>query len=156
MSHFAGKVKMVAVLACAAVLFMMPWGCAMMGGGQQGTARSTEPAARTGPVPFYHDFTDVILPGELKVIDKESSIFRSPGFSTGILALEGRLDAGSLSTFFENNMAKDNWQLVSSFKYRPLMMLFEKGNRNCVIRINETPIKTNVEIWVATTMKENM
>jgi hypothetical protein len=60
----------------------------------------------------------------------------------------------SLSAFFENNMSKDNWQPVSSFKSPRTIMLFHKENRWCIINISEKEFSTHVEIWVAPTSNE--
>jgi hypothetical protein len=150
-----GKTKGIGLFAAAAVLVAAFWGCAAMRGkSAEGGAASGENPADIGPMPYYHDFIDVLIPAELKPIQKESFTFRSPGFSTGLLVLEGKVDAASLANFFENNMAKDNWQIVNAFKYRPVMLLFEKVNRNCVIRIDEASFKTRVEIWIASATVE--
>ncbi|MBW1822721.1 MAG: hypothetical protein JRI92_13440 [Deltaproteobacteria bacterium] len=67
--------------------------------------------------------------------------------------LKGRVEIGSLISFFEKNMAKDNWRLISSFKSSRTIMLFQKQNRWCVINITES-MSTRIEIWVAPTMSE--
>lgn len=100
-------------------------------------------------VPLYYDFQDVLVPGELKVDKKGSFVYRTSGFSAGVLVLTGRVELGSLIVFFENNMAKDNWRPLSSFKFPRAMMLFEKENRYCVISISEGGFNTHCNIWVA-------
>ncbi|MEE8540221.1 MAG: hypothetical protein V3S66_01065 [Desulfobacterales bacterium] len=106
--------------------------------------------------PLYYDFGDILLPRELKVDKKASFVFRTPGLSAGVLALKGRVEGGSLIAFFENNMAKDNWQPVSSFKSPRTMMLFKKENRWCVINITEKEFNTHVEVWVAPTIAQGV
>jgi hypothetical protein len=107
-----------------------------------------------GPTPLYYDFGDVLVPSELK-LDKEGSfVFRTPGFSAGVLSYKGRVEINSLIQFFDNNMTKDNWQLVSSFKSRRTIMLFHKENRWCVINITEESYNTYTEIWVSPTTTE--
>ena len=106
---------------------------------------------KTGPL--YYDFEDVLIPRELKVDQKSSFIYNTAGFSAGVLVLKGRVELGSLISFFEKNMAKDNWRLISSFKSSRTIMLFEKQNRWCVINITEG-ISTRTEIWIAPTMNE--
>jgi hypothetical protein len=71
-----------------------------------------------------------------------------------VLALKGRVDINSLITFFENNMAKDNWRAVSSFKSPRSMLLYQKENRWCVISITDKGYTTHVEIWVSPTIGE--
>ena len=107
-----------------------------------------------GPMPLYYDFGDVLVPSELEVNKDGSFVFRTPGFSAGVLSLKGRVEINSLIDFFDNNMAKDNWRLVSSFKSRRTIMLFHKENRWCVINITEKDFYTYVEIWVSPTTSE--
>jgi hypothetical protein len=106
------------------------------------------------PVSSYYDFGDVLIPKELKVDKKSSFVFRTPGLTAGVVSLEGRVEINSLISFFDNNMAKDNWRLVSSFKSPRTMMLFHKENRWCVINIFEKKFNTYVEVWVAPTVDE--
>jgi hypothetical protein len=88
-------------------------------------------------------------------VDRDTSfIYRTPGFSAGVLALKGRVEMNSLIAFFENNMAKDNWRAVSSFKSPRTVMLFHKDNRWCVISITEREFNTYAEVWVAPTITE--
>lgn len=121
---------------------------------ERSKARSHEASRqkdKTGPL--YYDFEDVLIPRELKVDQKSSFIYNTAGFSAGVLVLKGRVELGSLVTFFEKNMAKDNWRLVSSFKSSRTIMLFQKQSRWCVINITEG-ISTRTEIWVAPTLNE--
>lgn len=105
-------------------------------------------------VPSYYDFGDVLIPKELKMDKNSSFIYTSPGFSAGVLALNGRVEVSSLCSFFEENMAKDNWKLIVSFKSSRTIMLFQKENRWCVINITDGQFSTGVEIWVAPTLTE--
>jgi hypothetical protein len=102
--------------------------------------------------PLYYDFGDILIPRELKVVKDSSFVFRTPGLSAGVLALKGNVEVNSLITFFETNMAKDNWTPVSSFKSPRSMLLFQKENRWCVINITDESFSTYVEIWVAPTI----
>jgi len=108
-----------------------------------------------GQAPLYYDFEDVLLPKKMKLDKKSSFVFKTPGVSAGVLVLNGWIDANSLITFFENNMAKDNWNLLTSFKSRRTIMLFQKEARWCVINITDRDLGgTNVEIWVAPTLND--
>ena len=132
------------------VLLILLSGCA------SNKVRKDSPAASTtqkdkGPTPLYYDFGDVLVPSELKVNKDASFVFRTPGFSAGVLSLKGRVEINSLIDFFDANMAKDNWKLVSSFKSRRTIMLFNKENRWCVINITEEDFYTYTEIWVSPT-----
>ncbi len=128
-------------------------GCSMFNGGKTLATDPENPEIKKS-APLYHDFGDVLTPRELKVDREESFIYKTPGFSAGVLTLEGRVDRNSLIAFYENNMPKDNWRLVSSFKSPRTMMLYHKENRWCVINISENGLYNNtlVEVWVSPTM----
>lgn len=105
-----------------------------------------------GPSPMYYDFGDVLVPSELEINKEKSFVFRTPGLSAGVLSLKGRVEINSLITFFETNMAKDNWRPVSAFKSPRSVLLFQKENRWCVISVTEESFNTYVEIWVSPTI----
>ena len=123
--------------------------------------KSSEPSSSAsankdeGPVPLYYDFGDVLVPSELKIDKKSSFVFQTPGLSAGVLSLSGRVESSSLIAFFENNMAKDAWKKVSSFKSPRTILMYQKENRWCVINITDGNYSTDVEIWVAPTMSES-
>ena len=125
-------------------------GCTVSGPGQMSVLRNPG-LEDQGPVPLYLDFGDVLIPSDLNIKRKSSFLYRTPTSTAGVLVLSGRTDIGSLIPFFENNMVKDNWRIVSSFKSPRTIMLFHKENRWCIINISESEFKTVVEIWVAPT-----
>jgi hypothetical protein len=139
------------------VVFVVSIGCARLkkdsAGVEQTEAEVIEKTEE--PEPLYYDFGDVLVPIELKVDKKKSFVYHAPGFTAGILALSGRTELNSLIRFFENNMAKDNWHLVSSFKSPRTIMFFNKPNRSCIINITEKRLKTEVEIWVAPNLEDD-
>lgn len=108
-----------------------------------------------GPTPVYHHFTDVLIPGELTVVDEATMVVQTPGSASGILTLKGRVEKTSLVTFFNTNMAKDNWDAISMIKApASTMLLYRKNNRWCVITIREDSFTTFVEIGVASTISD--
>ncbi len=121
----------------------------------KGNSSSSEKQKDLGPIPFYHDFGDVLIPGELKVDNKSTFIYRTNDFSAGVLVLKGRVELKSLISFFENNMLKDNWKMVSSIKSQRTMLFFRKTNRSCVMILDERDFNTHVEIWVAPTIPDS-
>ena len=116
--------------------------------------KATAPTSSTSTaVPAkYYDFGDVLVPKELKVDKKSSFIYQAGGFSAGVLVLKGRIETSSLISFFETNMANDNWKIISSFKSEQTLLLFQKAQRWCVITITDGSYNTNVKIWVAPTL----
>jgi hypothetical protein len=116
---------------------------------EQATAPSVK--SSSGVPALYYDFGDVLVPKELKVDKKSSFIYQTEGFSAGVLVLNGRIETSSLISFFEKNMAQDNWHMLSSFKSERTMLLFQKAHRWCVMNITDERFSTYVEIWVAPT-----
>ena len=117
------------------------------------TATAPSAKSESGVPALYYDFGDVLVPKELKVDKKSSFIYQTEGFSAGVLVLKGRIETNSLISFFETNMIKDNWNMISSFKSERTMLLFQKVHRWCVINITDEAFNTYVEIWVAPTTK---
>jgi len=115
---------------------------------------SPPPPRAEKTAPAYHDFDDVLVPGEMKVERDESFIYQTAGLTVGILTLKGRVDQPSLIEFFEKNMPRDNWRLVSEFKWSRTMMLFQKQNRWCVVEISESTYYTYAKVWVAPTTSQ--
>jgi hypothetical protein len=143
-----------AAISALLLVFMISLGCARLKTSTK-SPEKPKPAASTQDktqAPLYFDFEDILVPSELKVDKKRSFVYHAPDFKAGVLALTGRVEIDSLIRFFENNMAKDNWRLVSFFKSLRTIMFFNKSNRSCVINITEKQFSTEVEIWVAPTM----
>jgi hypothetical protein len=139
------------------VVFAAFSGCASWKEWTESNAGPEEPEAEAvqgpqAPEPVYYDFDDVLVPAEIKVNDEKSFVYQAPDFKAGILSLSGRVEADSLITFFENNMAKDNWRLVSAFKSPRTILFFNKPNRTCIVNITEKKFRVEVEIWVAPTI----
>jgi hypothetical protein len=101
------------------------------------------------PSPVYYDFDDVLIPGELKPNRRISSVSQTETISTGVLSLSGKIEIEALFQFFKNNMAKDNWRSVSGLTGSRSLLLFEKGNRWCVIIMAGDGYGTRVDVWVA-------
>jgi hypothetical protein len=109
-----------------------------------------------GPAPVYYDFVDILIPAELSLVKKSSFVYSTPSFSAGVLVFEGYVQGESLVNFFTTNMPKDGWTLKSSFRYRRVILSFEKNERSCLVTVTEFPMKTRVEIWVAPQMAARM
>lgn len=134
-------------------LFFLCSGCAYMKTQKNKDAKvpTSSKQVKHGPAPFYYDFGDVLIPGELKVDKAESFIYKSSNYSAGVLVLNGRVNTVSLINFFENNMAKDNWETICSFKAEQTLLLFRKENRWCIISVCTAQFSTQAKIWVAPT-----
>ena len=132
------------------ILLLVGAGCAAMKKSQDTPEETEDKKSEVkGPVPIYYDFVDVLIPAELSLVKKNSFVYSTPSFSAGVLVFEGYVDGDSLVNFFTTNMAKDGWTLKSSFRYRRVILSFEKEERSCLVPVAEYPLKTRVEIWVA-------
>ena len=138
------------VLGLAIAMIFSSGGCSSL---TKKNNQATAPSAKSdsGVPARYYDFGDVLVPKELKVDKKSSFIYQTGVFSAGVLVLKGRIETSSLISFFENNMTKDNWHMISSFKSERTMLLFQKAHRWCVMAITDESFYTYVEIWVAPT-----
>ncbi len=148
-SHMTNLRFVTIILFGAIALFMT--GCATA---DSNTAGGTSEAAiqkDQGSTPLYREFGDVLIPSEMDPVPDSSFIYSTSGFTAGVLTIKGRVDTESLIAFFENNMAKDNWKMVSVFKSPKSIMMFRKETRWSVINIHEETFNTYAEIWVAPT-----
>ena len=101
----------------------------------------------------YYDFEDVLIPMELKVVQARTVVITTPGFISGIITLKGRVERRSLFNFFNNNMQKDNWAVISQIKSPgTTIMVFQKTSRTAVITIRDEQFNTLVEVGVAPTV----
>ena len=96
----------------------------------------------------YYDFDDILIPGELALDKKNSSVYTTGRLKAGMLVFEGRVEPASLASFFQNNMQKDGWNQLSSFKYRQYLFVFLKEDRVCTITITEKTFSTTAEVRV--------
>jgi len=105
-----------------------------------------------GSTSAYREFGDVLIPSEMEPVSDASFVYVTSGLAVGVLSVKGHVDTDSLISFFQNNMAKDNWKLISYFKSPKTLMLFRKETRWSAINITEGPYYAYAEIWVAPTV----
>lgn len=126
-------------------------GCGVLKPIENSASRDERFFDRGGPSPVYLDFDDVLIPGTLRINRAKSFIFKTENRSMGVLLLLGRDNPEVFRTFFQTNMAKDNWQSTGGFNGTRSLLLFEKENRQCIITMSPEPygVGTQVEIWMA-------
>ncbi len=118
--------------------------CSMTKSPREGAASSVESTRAS-----YFDFDDIIVPSEMKVDKKNSFVYTNSRIKTGVLTFTGRVEPDSLATFFQNNMPKDQWRLLSTVKFRDeTMLVFLKENRAAVLNIKEGWFSSKLEIRV--------
>jgi hypothetical protein len=138
-------------LVCTLAVFLLVGaGCSKSKKADDWSEGTDEKEAQvSGPAPIYYDFEDIQIPAELSLVKKKSFVYSTASFTAGVLVFEGRVTQDSLVNFFTTAMAKDGWELRSSFRYGRVILSFEKGERSCLIGIDESSFNTRVEVWVA-------
>lgn len=139
----------------SAVLMMLT-GCSTLsqdsfsplGGGSSGVGGGGYPAMGGTGNGLYYEFSDVLVPNDMRVDKNATFITRTPNFAAGVLSVKGKIEISSLITYFSNNMAKDGWALITSFKSPRTVLLFHKDTRWCVINIAERDFNTYADIAV--------
>ena len=111
--------------------------------GSGDTATTTESAS------FYYDFDDILIPREMELDIEESFIVETPNAKSGLMVFNGMVEIRSLTDFFINNMEKDNWSMRSAFRSNRTILVFEKGQRFCIMNITNERFNTLLEIWVS-------
>ncbi|MUM77612.1 hypothetical protein GKC30_08205 [Pseudodesulfovibrio sp. F-1] len=126
------KCKLLIVLALVFALSA----CATTGSG--GSDSSATTATQYQEPDYYYDFDDILIPKEIKYVENESYKLDNAKFRAAIMKFKGRVQVLELVQYFINNMAKDNWTLVSNNKAGKLSVLnFEKFNKSCVIQVDD-------------------
>ena len=112
---------------------------------------NTGPTGEEGPTPIVsiREFPDVPIPKELKLDAKESFVYMTPEFATGMLVYNGNVDYDSLVRFFDESLTRNGWIIQASLKYTRTLFFYQKENRLCLLTMQVTPLNVRVEIWVA-------
>ena len=137
------------------ILFLMVSvsGCMSTLGSKKGETQADKIKERKTTA-VYYDFEDILIPKDLKIVEDATVVVKTPGYTSGLLTLKGRVEKISLFNFFANNMIKDNWTMVSQIKSPvSIIMVFKKSSRWAVITIREQSIYTYVEAGVAPTLE---
>ncbi len=96
----------------------------------------------------YYDFEDIPVPKEMKLITDKSFLVEYANLKGGIMHFEGRVEPLSLFNFFYVGLQKNGWNLVGYFKYGPYILLMDKPDKECVVRIEDHGWNTKLEIWI--------
>ena len=118
-------------------------GCASTAPKEGGTA-SSETALRAS----FSGFEDVVIPSDISVNKKKSQVYSAGRVKVGLLTFEGRVEPDSLADFFQNNLPRGGWKLMTSLKDRDHTLIFLKDERVCVITISEGWFTTVCEVRV--------
>ncbi len=151
--------RLVVFVGMMAFLMVVFTGCSTLGiqgmsGGDTAASDSTDPGPKSRKTTaVYYDFEDVLIPMELSIVKEKTVVVSTPGFTSGIIALKGRVERRSLFNFFNHNMQKDNWNVITQIKSPgATIMVFQKTTRTAVITIRDEQFNTFVEVGVAPTV----
>ena len=134
----------VLVLGCA-------FGCSTLSRSQPDTAGGdilVTNATQGTKAPAYQ-FIDIDVPSEMKLQNDDSFIMQTPQVKAGALVYTGWVDPVSLSSFYLRTMPNAGWSPMSYFTYGHYLMVFQKPEKVCVIRIHKGRLSTRLEIWVS-------
>ena len=139
--------KRIASLAALVVLLLFAqWaltGCASTAPKEAGTA-SSETALRAS----FSGFEDVLIPSDISVDRKKSQVYSAGKVKVGLLTFKGRVQPDSLADFFQNNLPRNGWKLMTNMKDRDQTLIFLKDDRVCMITIAEDWWNTVCEVRV--------
>lgn len=124
-------------------------GCQFLG---QGEVMDEEEPVAPPPQPIvYLDFKDIQIPSGLELDRDSSFVYQSKAMVTGVLTFTSADSMPEIIGAFEENMGKDNWTLLSSFKYQKNILIYSKTGKICLVIANQPPGMNSVriEIWVA-------
>lgn len=153
MNRFMSRCLLLVVISAAFFTFS---GCmGLTSSGDTGEKAKGQKSKSRETTAVYYDFEDVLVPKELKIVEEYTMVVSTPGYTSGIMAFKGRVEKRSLFNFFNNNMMKDNWSVVTQIKSPgTTIMVFEKSARCSVITIKDKDFYTYVEVGVAPTVEK--
>lgn len=122
-------------------------GCALFQKGGTGSEGAAQPKQETLNQTFY-GFPDIPVPKELAYVPEKSFVYENPAMKAGVMFLNGNVEMQSLENYFKINMAKNGWRYVNSFRYRDVVLNYQKEDRTCNIKMSRGSFQTEVEIWV--------
>ncbi len=118
-------------------------GCASTAKKDQGTS-SSESSLRV----TFSEFEDVPIPSEISSNKRKTQLYSAGKGKVGLLTLEGRVEPDSLAFFFQINLPRSGWKLMTSLKDRDYVLVFVKDDRMCLITISEEWFTTICEVRV--------
>jgi hypothetical protein len=87
------------------------------------------------PILTSYRFEDIPLPPGMTLNRKESFLYETRATKAGLLIYEGKGEMEKLSSFFKQEMPKNEWRLVSNFELHNVMLTFIKEGWSSIIYI---------------------
>ena len=134
---FADKTKTRLLLGLAVMAVALAGGCAWFT-----DSRDDVPT----PIPF----TDVPLPPELSLDEKNTKVYQSSLGRVGIMRASGRIGKEELLVYYREAMAQNGWSKDSEFdNTEQHMLIFSKAPRSAAVTVKEGWVYSEVEINVS-------
>ncbi len=121
-------------------------GCAMFKGSKT-SEEAAQPRQEALNQAFY-GFPDIPVPKELTYVPENSFIYENPSMRAGVMFFNGNVEMQSLENYFKINMAKNGWRYINSFRYKDVVLNYQKEDKTCNIKMSRGTFQTEVEIWV--------
>jgi hypothetical protein len=96
----------------------------------------------------FYGFPDIPVPKELTYVPENSFIYENPSMRAGVMFFNGNVEMQSLENYFKINMAKNGWRYINSFRYKDVVLNYQKEDKTCNIKMSRGTFQTEVEIWV--------
>lgn len=80
-------------------------------------------------------FTDIPAPAGFRLLPAESYSFESAGVRVGFLKYQGKAAIEQLVSFYKEQMAMYNWNLLNIIEYGERMLNFDRENETCIINL---------------------
>ena len=78
------------------------------------------------PIPTSFRFEDIPIPPGMTLNWKESFVYETGTIKTGLVVYEGTGEMERLAAFFKEQMPKYQWNLMSNYELRTIMLTFVK------------------------------
>ncbi len=101
---------------------------------------------------YYAEFSDIPVPREMSADNGSTEISDHMGQKIGYMRFSGSIEIFSLQDAMAYNMHKQSWSPLSIFKSKNGVMVFEKGERVCIIAVSDSFPSNVMRIWVTPKM----
>ena len=138
--------KIGSLAALFVLVLVVQWtlaGCASLRG-KEAEPASSETALRAS----FSGFEDVLIPSDISMDRKKSQVYSAGKVKVGLLTFKGRVEPGSLADFFQANLPRNGWKLMTNMKDRDQTLIFLRDDRVCMITIAEDWWNTVCEVRV--------
>lgn len=99
--------------------------------------RATTSSAKDGQsAEQTYQFTDVPVPSKFKLDRERSFIYEAGTFKAGAITYTGWSKIEALVNFYKNEMSDLGWEIISTFNYKDVTLIFAKVGWNCTVRIS--------------------